>query len=153
MNWDAIGATAEALAAIGVLITLIYLAVQLKQNTAALKGSSFDNFTQRANELQTFISTQPEMMVKFLSDQELSETDQFLADRQSFMVFNFIENLYHHREAGLIDEKTFSARMLGWKNNFSAYPSYKNFWRKNQEISLYSPEFIKFVETNLLSTN
>ena len=33
MNWDAIGAVAELLAAIGVIVSLIYLAVQVRRNT------------------------------------------------------------------------------------------------------------------------
>ena len=33
MNWDAIGASAELLGAAGVIVTVIYLAVQIRQNT------------------------------------------------------------------------------------------------------------------------
>ena len=33
MNWDVIGAIAELLGAIGVLLTLLYLAAQIRQNT------------------------------------------------------------------------------------------------------------------------
>jgi hypothetical protein len=36
MNWDAIGAIAELLGAVGVIASLIYLAMQLKQNTRAM---------------------------------------------------------------------------------------------------------------------
>jgi hypothetical protein len=34
MNWDAIGALAELAAAVGVIITLIYLAVQIRQSSS-----------------------------------------------------------------------------------------------------------------------
>ncbi len=37
MNWDALSAVAEILAALGVIVTLAYLAYQLKHNTQALK--------------------------------------------------------------------------------------------------------------------
>ena len=37
MNWEAIGAVGETLGAAGVIVTLIYLASQLRQNTRALK--------------------------------------------------------------------------------------------------------------------
>ena len=36
MNWDAIGAIAEVVAAIGVILTLIYVAIQIRQNTELL---------------------------------------------------------------------------------------------------------------------
>ena len=39
MNWDAVGAIAELLAAIGALAALIYLALQIRHNTEALRKS------------------------------------------------------------------------------------------------------------------
>ncbi len=45
MNWDAIGATAEALGAIAVVVTLGYLAIQVKQNTSALKAQIHESMT------------------------------------------------------------------------------------------------------------
>jgi hypothetical protein len=39
MNWEAIGATGEVLGAAGVIITLAYLAVQIRQNSRQLERS------------------------------------------------------------------------------------------------------------------
>ena len=47
MNWDAIGAIAEAIAAIGVIISLLFLAVQVNQNTRALKNSGLQSARER----------------------------------------------------------------------------------------------------------
>ncbi len=46
MNWEAIGALAELAGAAGVVLTLIYLSVQLRQNTRAIRGSEV---TYRSN--------------------------------------------------------------------------------------------------------
>ena len=40
MNWDALGAIAEVLGAIGVIATLGYLALQIRQNTAAQSAAT-----------------------------------------------------------------------------------------------------------------
>ena len=40
MNWDAIGALAELLGALGVIVSLAYLAVQIRQNTAQIGEQS-----------------------------------------------------------------------------------------------------------------
>ena len=37
MDWDAVGAIAEAAGAVGVMLTLIYLALQTKQNSRVLE--------------------------------------------------------------------------------------------------------------------
>jgi hypothetical protein len=42
MNWDAIGAVAELLGAAGVIVSLGYLAIQIRQNTAALRGNAHE---------------------------------------------------------------------------------------------------------------
>jgi uncharacterized membrane protein len=43
VNWDAIGAVAEVIGALAVLITLIYLALQIRQNTRAINSSALDS--------------------------------------------------------------------------------------------------------------
>jgi hypothetical protein len=43
VNWEALGAVANLLAAIGVIATLIYLAIQIRQNTKAVRSSSIQN--------------------------------------------------------------------------------------------------------------
>jgi hypothetical protein len=42
VNWDAIGALAEILSAFGVIASLGYLAVQIRQNTTALRGNAHE---------------------------------------------------------------------------------------------------------------
>ena len=41
MNWDAIAAIAETLGALAVFLSLIYLAIQTKNNTRALRSAAF----------------------------------------------------------------------------------------------------------------
>ena len=57
MNWDAIGAIAETLGAIGVIASLVYLAGQIRhsreqmsQNTQALRSSSFQLFREEISQ-------------------------------------------------------------------------------------------------------
>jgi hypothetical protein len=46
MNWESIGAIGEVGGAIGVVVTLIYLAGQLRQNTNALRSASYEHWNQ-----------------------------------------------------------------------------------------------------------
>ena len=47
MNWESIGAIGEVLGAIGVIATLLYLSVQIRQNTRAMHGATLDAMTGR----------------------------------------------------------------------------------------------------------
>jgi hypothetical protein len=40
MNWEAVGAIANVLAAVGVIATLIYLSIQIRQNNNQLRGAA-----------------------------------------------------------------------------------------------------------------
>ena len=42
MNWEAVGAVAELVAAVGGLAAVIYLAIQIKLNTKAVRSASID---------------------------------------------------------------------------------------------------------------
>ena len=46
MNWEAIASIADIVGSAAVVITLIYLALQLRQNTQTIQGSSFESVTQ-----------------------------------------------------------------------------------------------------------
>ncbi|MEJ2503508.1 MAG: hypothetical protein P8177_09405 [Gemmatimonadota bacterium] len=47
MNWEAIGAVAEAGGAVAVVLSLLYLSVQIRQNTRAVRGSTAHAVTER----------------------------------------------------------------------------------------------------------
>lgn len=47
MNWDAFGAIAEFGGAIAVVVSLVYLAVQVRQNTRAIQGQTVHAVTER----------------------------------------------------------------------------------------------------------
>ena len=47
MNWEAIGALGNVVGGVGVIVTLVYLALQIRQNTKALKVSAYADFVTR----------------------------------------------------------------------------------------------------------
>jgi hypothetical protein len=55
MNWDAIGASAEMLAAVGVIISLLYVASQIRQNTAENRISRYDTFVRTVSDIRKTI--------------------------------------------------------------------------------------------------
>ena len=51
INWDAVGSVSEALGAMGVILTLLYLIRQIKQNTAATRSTAAAAYSQASMEL------------------------------------------------------------------------------------------------------
>jgi len=57
MDWDAIGAIAEVVAAVAVVVSLIYIAVQVKGNSELLERTIQSNRTQNSQaEIHNFDS-------------------------------------------------------------------------------------------------
>lgn len=86
MNWDALGAMGELLAALGVIVSFVYLARQVRQNTNVQRRANVaDIATDLAATLRT-ISTDPEMSA--LALRALSDLDSLDgAERYRFDCF------------------------------------------------------------------
>ena len=61
MNWDAIGAIGEILGAIAVLGTLIYLAAQIRQNTASVTTATYESMMSGITDINLVIVGNPEV--------------------------------------------------------------------------------------------
>ena len=46
MTWDALVALSQLVAAVGVILSLIFLAIQLRQNTRAVRSASIQNLVE-----------------------------------------------------------------------------------------------------------
>ncbi len=58
MNWETISAISEAVGAVAIVATLIYLAIQIRQNTASVKGSAYQQWVAANLELNV-AATEP----------------------------------------------------------------------------------------------
>ena len=56
MNWEAIGAISEVVGAIAVVLSLIYVATQIKQNTAASRSQSINQINSQYGALMSQVA-------------------------------------------------------------------------------------------------
>ena len=84
MNWDAIGAVGEVLGALGVILTLGYLAVQIRVNTKAMNNQS-------THDAQEFITVS---CLPLVEDAEVTEI--YVRGMKSFEDLNEIEQVRFH---------------------------------------------------------
>lgn len=55
MNWEAIGAVGETVGALAVLITLVYLAMQIRQNTKSVQAAAVDSANSQVSKIREVI--------------------------------------------------------------------------------------------------
>ena len=79
MNWDAVGAIGEIVGAVAVILTFGFLALQIRQNTAALRTTN-DNILYQFRDSQFASLSENEelaaIVIKLLAGEELSEIEQ-----------------------------------------------------------------------------
>jgi hypothetical protein len=92
MNWDAIGAIAEAIGALAVIITLIYLTFQLRQNTRAIEHSTYRGVIDNPEIAELYIAG--------MRGDELSSSDRL---RFSLLMNTLFGHWGHAFEAGNFD--------------------------------------------------
>jgi hypothetical protein len=91
MDWDAVGAIAEAVGAAGVLITLAYLAIQIRHNSASVDASTEDGVTSGFNDINNVIAADANLARIFTVG--LDEPDRLTDDeavRFSFLFSSYI---------------------------------------------------------------
>ncbi len=93
MNWDAIGAIGEVAGAIAVVITLVYLARQLRENTKSIKLQTLDTTFRDWNEcLAEIHNTDGVGLAYYKALKNESLTD--LEEHQLTYLFRRIFNVY-----------------------------------------------------------
>ncbi len=142
MNWDAIGALGEIIGALAVLITLIYLAVQVRQAKHQLDLNSAQARAVHMRDLLMPIATDPSLasiMIKAghppYGDFGLNseEAHRFGAWCHAWMQ---IEQGNHY----LLPEGAHDDLLKVWL----LLPAYAEFWEKNKGI--YDKEFVERME-------
>ena len=141
MNWDALGAVGEVVSAFAVIITLIYLSVQTRQNTKAVRHASARGVMEDANAWRFRIVESPELSELFrkgLRDPESLDSN----DKYRFRMFldALVFHWQHAVESGEPLPKANITRVLG-------QPGGSWYWERAKDV--LDPEFIKFVEDRL----
>ena len=111
MNWIAIGAIAEAIGTVAILLSLVYVAVQIRQNTeqisrsaAATELAAFERNIEAGNGIRELLILHPDV------------AQLFLKGCKSFIGLNVLEKL----RFGLLLRNMFASTQGGYIRQLSA---------------------------------
>jgi hypothetical protein len=147
MNWDAIGAIGEIIGAVAVIVSIIYLAMQVRQNLNLVRGSGYQAAAQTANHILGGWSSNPDSLRVFITAQEsypeLNREEMALAHTHFLQIINMYESLYYQYQAGVLDSNIWEGRQL-MLSNFLAMPGFAAWWEEWRHI--YGSNFLAYVE-------
>ena len=148
MNWEAVSAISEAIGAVTIVVTLTYLAVQVRQNTTSV----------RANAYQTWVSANVEL-ANATTDPAFGETirkgignsaDLFpgselgfgMWNHSAFQMWQAVDALYRMKA---IDQALWKSEMSRASGHL-ANPGVRQWWDAGGKTQL-TPDFVALVES------
>jgi len=148
VNWSAIGAVGELISAVAVIITLVYLASQLRQNTKALKSSTYQAFNDSSF---SWAESEIENAALIARTQNCASMEELTLEERTvwmgimFKAFTVMESCYLHHRAGAMDDDIFDARMSASANIILNRP----IWRQTFDGMVLLPEFKVYMQARI----
>jgi hypothetical protein len=106
VNWDAVSAYSEVIGAAAVVISLVYLALQIRQNTKAIRGSTLDAITAHMQEELRWSSEMPVVFKKAMEDPAtLTYEEAWALSEWVTAAFTARQNEYYQYQQGMLDEE------------------------------------------------
>jgi hypothetical protein len=154
MNWEAIGAIGEVLGAIGVIVTLGYLATQVRQNSRSVRSSTRQAISTNQFQAGFQLAATPDLRAAFIrwqNGQPASNPDEALCDdmiiRATMRAF---ENQFHQHADGTFSDDVWAGYSEYIRRTLLS-PRFPNFWATNRR--LYSTSFARFIESQAPETS
>jgi hypothetical protein len=151
MNWDAIGASAEMLGAMGVIATLVYLALQIRQNSHQLRGAATSAVYEYQRSITAMLSEDPELYkIALRGNEDWNCLDTFEQQRFSIWCLHetgMWEMCHRLLEQGALDEKLYRGKEAYWLQLHSS-PGRREWW--NSHSVMLSQEFHQVISKKLL---
>lgn len=115
MNWDAIGAIGEVIGALAVFLTLGYLAVQIRQNTKAVRASALDSSVNAVNAVRVAMFESAEVAAiygKGLENPDELDDDEKVRFRLLLHTILWaVWNIYAQTEYGGLSKSIWAAQL------------------------------------------
>jgi len=136
----------ELIGFISVIASLIFVGMEISQNTTAVRGATNQAISDQASELYLTIATDRNLagLVKKLYDDVLREDFDSIDDMQLFMTvltgLRRVENIYLQIEDNILDDRAFDR--IGLSFYRSKYG--RQIWEENKQF--FDQKFVPFFE-------
>jgi hypothetical protein len=147
MNWDALGAIGEVVGAVAVVLTLGYLAIQIRQSGKSSRQQSYHDLVTRRSEFYNKMVESNDVAAIFIAGCRGDSMNEIDAQRFTSASLNYVshfQDVYLQRKNEVIEESVWLA-----ERQFLAVvmglPGFVEWWQAATQYFL--PEFVREVGT------
>jgi hypothetical protein len=149
MNWDAIVAISQLIAALGVILSLVFVGLQIKQNTRALQRTEHNSTMEQWTVIRQAIAQNrdiAELMTSGLhGERALDAADQLrlaqMLQENAWAAFH----IWDRTQRGIFPKGTFEATGGALLNQLLRTPGGATWWRNAKGYGFH-PEFVADVD-------
>jgi hypothetical protein len=154
MNWEALGAVGEIVGAMGVIVSLLYLASQVRSNSRQLRHASAQAVLDKLNGLighLAFTAGAGDVWSRGLSGLDSLRDDEEIVRFSSMLLQAFwaYEEVLHYRAAGLIEDWAWTHAKAPVEH-FMRTPGFQQWWALRRDW--FGLEFREHIEAGMPET-
>ena len=152
VNWDAIGAIGEIVGSVAVIVTVAYLAVQIRQSGRAAKSASTNQSRAAVTDVLSGITGDSEAVKVYttgmIDPDSLEKHERVRFDLTIFQMQRVIETIFYEYRAGLVTEELWQGQ---WRGVLSLLKTKggRQSWKRQKYF--VSRTFMEWVDEQLLN--
>ena len=143
MNIQDLGSIGELVAAIATLATLVYLAVQMRKNTAATRSTALLEIQRDVRSMLTADPDTNNLAVRMIEGETLTPGEQALLVQRYVATFRTFESIWFQAEKGTLEKQLLEGYMHHLRVVLNA-PLARALWDDYQQ-GVFHPNFLDYV--------
>ena len=149
MNWEAIGAIAEAIGAAGVIASLVYLGSQIRSNTRAAKVTAYQQTITAGRDITLAMLANSDLFEAMVRRWGLTDQEEIDKTREGLFfditMHNWESQLYQH-DQGMLENRIWEIRRARIRNTLVHSPNFPDWWAKSADRSQYTPRLQELID-------
>jgi len=144
MNWTMMSVSAEILSSVAVLVTLIYLAIQTRQNAEAIQANTRQAMPDADQQLLMAVMGSPDLDAYFFKE-ELTDNEKVRVSAFLLTHARIRENNWLQYRAGVLDQATWESYRGALVSDLSTLRS-RTWWQNlGSAPGVFDPDFVSMV--------
>ena len=147
MSLEDLGNIGEFVAAIAVVVSLIYLAVQIRQNTRSVRAATHHSSARSATETQNVFAQSNDAARIFRIGsrelEELNEDERLRFDSMLLSIFAWYEDAFFQYQQSMIDREVWEGRQRGLLGQLKR-PGTASWWTRRS--GFFANSFASYVD-------
>ena len=137
MNWDALGAIGEIVGAAGVIVSLLYLASQVRNSSRQARHAAAQAVLAKLNTLigqLAFTAGAGDIWSRGLSGLDALNSDEELVRFSSMLLqaFSTYEEVFHYRKTGVVEDWAWTHTSAPF-DHFTRTPGFQQWWQRRSD--------------------